>query len=159
MPTSTFLAFRACDFPTNSRFTDLSCAMAPVNSGTWLGGRTDRWADGWAGKWMDGWAELADGQQIILCGDLTCRRHCYYIVILYHPQVLTPQSGGQVLEFVAYAPSRVSNYASDHPFDIKRQVCSLSTKLQVSTTLYYTITVCCNRTVHSQHAPLPKLKN
>ena len=30
------------------------------------------------------------------------------------------------------------------------QACSLSTKLQVSTTLHYTSTVCCNRTAHSQ---------
>ena len=40
---------------------------------------------------------------------------------------------------------------SDRPFVIERQVCSLSTKPQVSTTLHYTITVCCNRTAHSQH--------
>ena len=33
----------------------------------------------------------------------------------------------------------------------ERQVCSLSIKPQVSTTPHYTITVCCNRTAHSQH--------
>ena len=40
---------------------------------------------------------------------------------------------------------------SDHPFVIEGQVCRLSTKPQVSTTLHYKVTVCCNRTVHSQH--------
>ena len=49
------------------------------------------------------------------------------------------------------APSRVFSCASDRPFVIERQVCSLSTKPQVSTTLHYMITVCCNRTAHSQH--------
>ena len=47
--------------------------------------------------------------------------------------------------------------ASDHPFVIKHQVCSLNTKPQLSTTLHYTIAVSvqpqflCNRTAHSQH--------
>ena len=41
--------------------------------------------------------------------------------------------------------------ASDRPFVIECQVCSLSTKSQVSITLHYTITVCCNSTAHSQH--------
>ena len=44
--------------------------------------------------------------------------------------------------------------ASDRPFVIERQVSSLSTKQQMSTTLHYTITVCCNRTAHSQHCLL-----
>ena len=64
--------------------------------------------------------------------------------------MLTPQSGRQVRE--SGAPSRVFSCASDRPFVIERQVCSLSTKPQMSTTLHYTITVCvCNRTAHSQH--------
>ena len=41
--------------------------------------------------------------------------------------------------------------ASDRRFVIECQVCSLRTKPQVSTTLPYMITVCCNRTAHSQH--------
>ena len=40
--------------------------------------------------------------------------------------------------------------SSDHPFVIERQDCSLSAKPLVSTTLHYTITVCCNRTAHSK---------
>ena len=32
---------------------------------------------------------------------------------------------------------------------LSKAVCSLSTKPQVSTKLYYTITVCCTRTAHS----------
>ena len=48
-------------------------------------------------------------------------------------------------------PSRVFTCVSDRPFVIERQVCSLNTKPQVSTTLHYTITVCCNRTAYSQH--------
>ena len=34
----------------------------------------------------------------------------------------------------------------------ERQVCSLSTEPQMSTTLHYTITVCCNRTAQSRLA-------
>ena len=41
--------------------------------------------------------------------------------------------------------------AWDRHFVIERQVCSLSTKPQVSTTFHYTIKACCNRTEHSQH--------
>ena len=65
--------------------------------------------------------------------------------------MLTSRRGRQVRESGAYAPSRVFSCASDHPFVIERQVCSQSTKPQVSTTLHYTITVCCNRTAHIQH--------
>ena len=51
----------------------------------------------------------------------------------------------------AEAPSRGFSCASDSPFVIERQVFGLSTKPQVSATLHYTITVCCNRTAHSQN--------
>ena len=36
-------------------------------------------------------------------------------------------------------------------FVVECLVCSVSIKPQMSTILYYTITVCCNRTTHSQH--------
>ena len=49
------------------------------------------------------------------------------------PHVLTPRSSRQVRESCAYAPFRVFSCASDRPFVIERQVCSLSTKPQVST--------------------------
>ena len=48
-------------------------------------------------------------------------------------------------------PSRVLSCASDRSFVIEHEVCSVSTKPQVSTIPHYAITVCCNRTVHSQH--------
>ena len=48
-------------------------------------------------------------------------------------------------------PWRVFCCASDRPFAIEHQVCSLRIKPQVSTTLHYTVTVCCNHTEHSQH--------
>ena len=71
------------------------------------------------------------------------------LVFIYRPHVLTPRSGRQIRDSGAYAPSRVFSCASDRLFVIERQVCTLSTKPQVSTTLHYTITVCCNRTAHS----------
>ena len=81
------------------------------------------------------------------------------IGFIYRPHVLTHRSGRQVREFGAQAPSNTSqrsagsrvrclgpfsgfSCASDRPFVIERQVCSLSTKPQVSTTPHYTITVC-----------------
>ena len=55
---------------------------------------------------------------------------------------------------ICLGPSRVLSCASDRQFLIERQVCRLSTKPHVSTALHYTITVCCNRTAHSQHCLL-----
>ena len=79
----------------------------------------------------------------------------FYIFIfgfIYRPHVLIPQSGWQLWQSDTQAPSQVISCDSDRPFVIKkRQVCILSIKSQVSTTLHYTITVCCNRTAHSQH--------
>ena len=65
--------------------------------------------------------------------------------------MLTPRSGEQVRESGAEAPSRIFSCASDRPFVIERQVCRLSTKPHVSTTLRYTITVHSNHTAHCQH--------
>ena len=53
--------------------------------------------------------------------------------------------------FWSLGPFSGFSCASDRPFVIERQVCSPSTKPHVSTILHYTIRVCCNRTVHSQH--------
>ena len=75
----------------------------------------------------------------------------FIIGFIYLPHVLTHRIGWQVHEYGTQAPSLVFSCASDRPFVIERQVCSLSTKPQVSTTLHYTITVLCNRTAHSQH--------
>ena len=65
--------------------------------------------------------------------------------------MLTPQSGRQVRASGIKAPSRVFSSTLNRPFVIERQVCNLSTKSQVSTTLHYRITVCCNRRAHRQH--------
>ena len=73
------------------------------------------------------------------------------LVFIYRPHVRSPRSGRQVRKSGAQTNSRVFRCASDRSYNIERQVCSLSTKPQVSTTLHYTITVCCNRTAHSQH--------
>ena len=59
---------------------------------------------------------------------------------------------------LTFLPSPVFSFASDCPFVIERQVCSPSTKQQVSTTLHYTITVCGNRTAHSQYCLLASVE-
>ena len=75
-----------------------------------------------------------------------------FIIGFYNrPHMLTHRNDRQVRESGAWAPSRVFSCASDRPFVIEHQVCSLSTKPHVSTTQHYTITVCCNRTGYSQH--------
>ena len=53
------------------------------------------------------------------------------LVFVYRPHVLTPRSDRRVRESGAWARSRVFSCASDRPFVIERQVCSLSTKPQV----------------------------
>ena len=73
------------------------------------------------------------------------------LVFIYCPHVLTSRRGRQVRESGIQVPSRVFvSCLSDRPFVIECQVCSLSTKPQVSTMLHYTVTVCCNHTAHSQ---------
>ena len=62
----------------------------------------------------------------------------YLLFDLYTAHALTPQSSRQVRESGTRTPSRVYSCASDRPFVIERQDCSLSTKPQVSTTLHYT---------------------
>ena len=57
-------------------------------------------------------------------------------VFIYRQHVLTPRSG-----LVLRPPSRVFSCASDRPFVIDRQVCSIRIKPQVSTTLHYTISL------------------
>ena len=64
--------------------------------------------------------------------------------------MLTPRSSRQVSSLVRRPLLGFFICASDRPFVIELQVCSLSSKPQVSTTLHYTITVCCNRTAYSQ---------
>ena len=62
------------------------------------------------------------------------------LVFIYHSCANTlQQSAGR--ESDAYAPSRVFNCISDHPFVIKCQVCNLSSKSQVSITLHYAISL------------------
>ena len=66
---------------------------------------------------------------------------CFYI----------PLSRANTSERSTGSPVWYLGLFSGRPFVLERQVCSLSTKSQVLTTLHYTITVCCNRTAHSQH--------
>ena len=77
--------------------------------------------------------------------------YLFIIGFIYRPYVLTHRSGRQIRESGAWTPFRAFSCASDRPFVIEREVCSLSTKPQVSTTLHYTIIVRCQRTAHSQH--------
>ena len=79
----------------------------------------------------------------------------FYLVCL----ILVLYTAHMCLHLGAVAGSRILclgpfvgfSCVSDHSFVIERQACSLSTKPQVSTTLHYTITVCCNHTMQSQH--------
>ena len=80
------------------------------------------------------------------------------IGFIYRIHLLTPHSGWQIREFGAYAPSLVFICTLVRPFVIECQVCSPSTKPQVTTTLHYTITVCCNHTAHSQHCLTASVK-
>ena len=78
-----------------------------------------------------------------------------YIYYLFIIGFYIPPSSANTSEQLV-VPSRVWGFgvvscASDRPFVIKHQFGSLSTKPLVSTTLHYTIIVCCNRTAHSQH--------
>ena len=70
------------------------------------------------------------------------------IDFIYRLHVLTPRNGRQICESGALTTSRGFSFW----FVIERLVCSLGTKSQVSTTLHYTMTVCCNCTAHSQHS-------
>ena len=75
----------------------------------------------------------------------------YFAIGFYMPPTsanTSERSAGS--RFWYLGSSRVFSCASDRPFAIERQVCSLSTKPQLSTALHYTITVCYNRTAHSQ---------
>ena len=80
-------------------------------------------------------AVLKSTQFIIIIGFINC------------PYVSTPRSGQHVRESGTLAPSRIFSCASYRPFVIECKVCSLSKKM--ISTLHYTITVCCNRTLHS----------
>ena len=80
--------------------------------------------------------------------------YLFIIGFIYRLHVLTSRSG------------RVFSCALGRPFVIERQVCSLSTKPQMWTTLNYTITVCCTRTAYNHTLPLlafrcrgPKIKS
>ena len=76
----------------------------------------------------------------------------YYLFIIdfiYCPHVLIPRRGGRFASLVL-TPFRVFSFASDRPFVIERQLCSLSTKPNVFNYAAYTITVCGNSTAHSQ---------
>ena len=75
----------------------------------------------------------------------------YYIISFYISPTSANTSERSAGSRVSYlGSSRVFSCASDRPFVIERQVCRLSTNAQLSTALNYTITVCYNRTAHSQ---------
>ena len=78
--------------------------------------------------------------------------HSFIIGFIYRPHMRIPQSGRHVRESGTQAPFRVFSCASDRSFVIERQVFSLSTKPQVSTTLHCTITICVQ-----QYSAWPKL--
>ena len=75
----------------------------------------------------------------------------FSLVIIYRPHLGAVGRFASLVLRPLHWSSLVFSCASDRSFIIERQVCSLRTKPQVSTTLHYTITVCCNRTTHSQH--------
>ena len=107
---------------------------------------------------VDHYSKLLTKLQILIVGNIVLWQFCnlnwlnhvviffgifiYYLLYIYVSHVLTPLSGRQVRESRSWAPSRVLSCTSDRPFVIERQVCSLSTEQQLSTTLHYTIRVC-----------------
>ena len=86
-----------------------------------------------------------------------------FIIWFYIPPICANTSEWSAgLQVWCLGPQRIFSCASDHPFVIERQVCNLSTKPQVSTTLHYTITVCCNHTLSTLfacHSRGPRIKS
>ena len=75
----------------------------------------------------------------------------YWIYIPPSRANTSERSAGSRVWYLGPFSGRVFSRALDRPFVIERQVCSLSIKRQVSTTLHDTIAVCVQCTAHSQH--------